>query len=486
MYIPMKTKKSVIAATISAWEHDPGSGNQPDGGQLIEIPAPDLSNSTLPTTIENPSAAPEPKIYPLASAEFRYWSAAASLSRASDYWSKQLPALSWQVGAVLPVDLYYGDNLNAYYDRVGLRFFQGNVGSRTFYSCDSPDVVCHEHGHAVLDSIKPQLWDAASIEVAAFHESFGDISAILCALQVPSLRLAVLAETGNAIYRNSRLSRLAEQLGWAIRQSSPTSVDPDSLRNAVNAFFYQDPDTLPSYAPAHTLSSEPHSFSRVFTSAFFEGLANMFKSRPTADEANLLQVSLDMGKILVIAIQSASVVPAFFSQVAVSMMQVAQSQFPKSTYVEALKSGFLKHGIVSPANSAVFSFAALKKNKVNATLDQKGGKELPKLSLAVREYGLGTDNIVVHSAAESTRYNITGADIDVGAIESAAEDVAAKSFLEDLLRRGRLKLAVDVPSTEKAIVSAVNETKGHERHTHELRRDGKDLVLKRVRIDCHF
>ena len=129
--------------------------------------------------------------------------------------------------------------------------------------------MCHELGHALLDSFKPQLFDAASIEVAAFHESFGDMSAILSALQLPSVREGVLAETGGVLRRASRLSRLAEQLGWAIGQSVPSAVEPDCLRNAVNTFFYRDPDTLPTTAPATSLSSEPHSFSRVFTGAFF-------------------------------------------------------------------------------------------------------------------------------------------------------------------------------------------------------------------------
>jgi hypothetical protein len=481
----MSAKKTIVQANIAAWEHDPGSENSPDGGQLIQIPAPDLSATALPTTIENPAKAPEPQVYKIASPEFRYWAAAASLNRASEYWSNQLPEISWQVGDVLPVDLYHGDDLNAYYDRVGLRFFQGNVGSRTFYSGESPDVVCHEHGHAVLDSVKPQLWDAASIEVAAFHESFGDMSALLCQLQIPSLRHAVLLETGQTIYRTSRLSRLAEQLGWAIRQSNPTAVDPDCLRNAVNSFFYQDPDTLPSYTPGNSLSSEPHSFSRIFTSAFFEGLANMFKTRPAQDEENLLQISLDMGKILIMAIQAASVVPTFFSQVAVNMMQVAVAQFPKNDYVQALKAGFLKHGIISPASSAVFTMQALKKNKVVTDLDHSSGKELPKYSLAVPEYGLGSTNIVVHSAAEVKHFDVAGANLDAGSREAPAEDVSARSFLEDLLRRGRLKL----PNGDQGNGTVGNSFyahDGHDRHTHELQSDGKDLILKRLRIDCCF
>jgi len=105
--------------------------------------------------------------------------------------------------------------------------------------------VLHELGHAILDALRPQLFNAFSIEAAAFHEAFGDMSSILCGLQLPSRRAKVLSETGGRLNTNSRLSRLAEQLGWGIRQSSPTAVDPDSLRNAANRFFYQRPEQLP-------------------------------------------------------------------------------------------------------------------------------------------------------------------------------------------------------------------------------------------------
>src|SRR5258706_6652641 len=125
-------------------------------------------------------------------------------------------------------------------------------------------------GHVVLDAVRPQLWDAKSVEVAAFHESFGDMSSILSALQLPSVRSATILDTGGKLYRSSGLSRLAEQLGWAIRQRQPADVDSDCLRNAVNPFFYQDPQTLPPKGPASQISTEPHSFSRIFTGAFFE------------------------------------------------------------------------------------------------------------------------------------------------------------------------------------------------------------------------
>ena len=202
--------------------------------------------------------------------------------------------ISWQIGKVLPVVLDDGVDLNAFYTRggfgdgPGLHFFHQAVSGRTYFSGESPDVVCHEMGHAVLDALRPQLFDAQTIEAAAFHESFGDMSGILSALQVDSFRQDVLRETDGVLNRSSRLSRLAEQLGAAIRIQHPDAVDTDCLRNAANSFFYRDPQTLPPSAPANQLSSEPHSFSRVFTAAFLDVLAAMFKSASangTADDS---------------------------------------------------------------------------------------------------------------------------------------------------------------------------------------------------------
>jgi hypothetical protein len=110
--------------------------------------------------------------------------------------------------------------------------------------------------------------------VAAFHESFGDMSAILSALQLDSVRAKVIQETGGRLNVNSELSRLAPQLGWAIRQLSPTAVDADCLRNAANRFFYQDPDDLPP--PPQQVNSLPRcipsrAFSRGPSSTLWHG-----------------------------------------------------------------------------------------------------------------------------------------------------------------------------------------------------------------------
>ena len=482
---PKKSPSKSSSIKIAAWEEDPANGNSSAGGKLLQLGVPNLNSTGLTTVIANPKTAPAPKIYNAGTKEFRYWSAASALSRASQFWSKLFPSLNWQGNRnKLPIGLDQGEDLNAYYDRAGLNFFHGTAGGVTVYSCESPDVVCHEHGHAVLDALKPQLWDAASIEVGAFHESFGDMSSILCALQIDTLRKDLLTETGGAIYKSSRLSRMAEQLGWAIRQDYPRAVDPDCLRNAVNSFFYRDPNTIPSSAPASSLSSEPHSFSRVFTAAFFEGLAGMFKARPKQDDANLLQTSRDMGIILATGAQAASVVPSFYSQVAANMVIAANAKFPNLGYGQALKSSFVRHGILTLAASNTFMRAENVKGFAAAT-EAPQQKELPRLNLSIAEYGLGINNIIVHAAAEPKRFDVTGASLSIGGVVPPTEDEAAKSFVEDLLRRGKLKVDTGKKNKNFSVaVTRVNEPETHDTHTHELVSEGNSYVLRRVRIDC--
>lgn len=292
--VPRAATRGETSTKVLAWEDDPDSG-----APALQVAVPNLTKK--PFALKIVGLAPPAKVYDAGTAKFRYWTAADALARAATFWAGIVPSgTSWQPGATLAVKLDNGSDLNAYYDRNSLSFFHAPIGTKTVYSGESPDILCHELGHAVLDAVRPQLWDATADEVAAFHESFGDMSAILSALQVQPFRIALLSETGGRLYRSSRLSRLAEQLGWAIRSRRPDLVDPDCLRNAVNSFFYRTSDTIPPDGPATILSSEPHSYSRVFTGGFFSALAGMLNTRSSKPkEADLAAVSRDAGHLLI-------------------------------------------------------------------------------------------------------------------------------------------------------------------------------------------
>jgi hypothetical protein len=76
---------------------------------------------------------------------------------------------------------------------------------------------------------------------------------------------------------------------------------------------------------------------------------------------------------------------------------------------------------------------------------------------------------------EPKRLQVAGAALAVGAAPSPGEDQAAKSFFEDLLRRGRLKVARAANPAAEVVRSSAAPTR--ETHTHELRREGRQMVL---------
>ena len=183
------------------------------------------------------------------------------------------PMKKWATVPQLAVTPRAGVDLNAYYDRRSLRFFHftdTRVGG-TIYAADSTDVVSHELGHAILDSYRPDMFNAASLEIAAFHESFGDFTAMMYILTHDEVIQFVLKETAGDLRKTNIVSRLAEQLGKAIYLVANDKTRlPDCLRSALNAFKYVNPGTLPKETCDSQLAAESHNFSRIFSGALYD------------------------------------------------------------------------------------------------------------------------------------------------------------------------------------------------------------------------
>src|SRR6185295_18081466 len=67
-----------------------------------------------------------------------------------------------------------GDTANAFYERYSrsLQFFHvDRPGVGRVYTAASQDIVAHETGHAVLDAIAPDLYDAVTPQSLAMHEA---------------------------------------------------------------------------------------------------------------------------------------------------------------------------------------------------------------------------------------------------------------------------------------------------------------------------
>jgi hypothetical protein len=506
---PPPAAPAAATTQINAWENDPFSEETPtDNPPLatpIQIPTPDLNDPLLGFKIDEPG--PAPALFPPGSANFRYWAAREALTRGIMFWRLRLPpGTRWTTdSSPLTVTLVAGEDLNANYSRQsGLRFYQQTVRGKQIFSGESSDVSCHELGHAILDALKPELWDAASTEVAAFHESFGDMSAILSALQVPSLCQKVIQETGGRLNVNSRLSRLAAQLGWAIRQLSPTAVDRDCLRNAANRFFYEDPDSLPPQAPASQLSSEVHSFSRVFTGAFLDALARVLNVVGPATVPNLQAVSHDLGQLLVDAVRLAPVTAGYYSQVAAAMLQADQARFG-ARYRSALSSGFVEHGILSPDAVAALKQAQTPRMEppppppagMAAVAGAAGSRmptfgddnqgyrrtaadapELPRLQVTTASGW----SLEVHAPGQPARFAVASAALGVGQTPARSAQQEARAFVEDLIQLGR----IDFEPARTAVAAelmAPHARASKKTHTVVLE-NGQTPVLKRLHFNC--
>lgn len=478
------------AREILGWEDDPLSGALP-----IRLPAPSMPPAKLRLAIV--AKAPPLALHEPGTPGFRYWTAIESITRGISLWAPRMGERGWAATERLRIHLDRGRDLNAYYDRESLSFFHEEVAGTTIYSGESPDVVTHELGHAILDAIRPELWDVMSTEAAAFHESFGDLSAILAALEIPSVRSAVLEATGGKLFRSSRLSRLAESLGWAIRQSRPELVAEDCLRNAVNAFFYRPPGELPPSGPDATLSREPHSFSRVFTAGAFEALAlAVAGAAKKPAERHLVEAARDLSTLLVEAVVRARIVPGYFAEIATRMLDADRDQLGARN-AEALRTAFLRRGILS-----LDSTAAPPKPKAAGVRSRSSSGEaegagraprgrpapgprtqspvaLPLVAFEGASLGLGRRRLLLRIPVAPDAETPRGAAYRGGSVALVDPHDDARAFLEVLLRRGRIDLGAE---RGRLPASGVRPA----RRTHTLSRERGRLVVTRRFFDCGF
>ena len=313
-------------ASIRVFLNDPAGR----GDRLVPVEAPrDTKKGIWAFRVEGKE--PAPRAYEPDTPEFLYWQLAAALDRGKRLWTRLAPRPGrWQPGAVLPAVPVAGRDLNAFYDRQALRFFR-DVDAKTgdvVESGESPDVSTHEQGHAILDAMRPDLWNAPHFEVAAFHEAFGDLAAIFVALAEPVLDADVIGATRGNPARSNLVSRLAEELGRAVRDNyGPDAAPPGALRDAVNAFRYEDPTKLPDSAPADALSAEPHSFCRVMTGAAWDVLVLLYRSDTETDrEAALRGAAERTARLCVAAADTAAPGADFFARVARGLVREAAAR----------------------------------------------------------------------------------------------------------------------------------------------------------------
>jgi hypothetical protein len=179
--------------------------------------------------------------------------------------------LSWAFdGPQLLVIPRAGEWANAYYERDShsLQLFYFNNPrdpAKTIYTSLSRDITAHETGHAILDGIAPDLYDAITPQSLALHEAVADLTASLMAFGSHTLTQTVLDMKGGSIKDSTAFSAIAEEFGTAFAADSRAGW----LRNLNNNKNLNggDPDCV--------AREEPHELSEVLSGALYTVILNL-------------------------------------------------------------------------------------------------------------------------------------------------------------------------------------------------------------------
>lgn len=321
------------------------------------------------------------------------------------------PIKQWAMVKNLMVVPRAGNDLNAYYDRAYLKFFyfQNPKTKKILYTCQSADIVAHEFGHAYLDILRPDLFSMQSYEAWAYHESFGDITAILSIMQWDQVLEKAIAQTQGDLLKSNIISRLAEEMGKTIFELTGGKQGhlAFALRDAANNFNYVEPEKLKDDTDDNVLSRECHNFSRVWTGAWYEVMVRMYLQNVAEGMApkDALILARDTAATYVLHASLYADTIRFFDAVARQMMHY-DKVINNSKYQEVMNEVFERRNILRPRilmQTEMGIEDVLKNQKVLKAEDAPEGKmvkvgKAKKIKLA--------DKFDFHTLADDPLFNV--------------------------------------------------------------------------------
>jgi hypothetical protein len=297
------------------------------------------------------------KRYPPDSREFLAWQCREAALRAVATFERLAGPLRTWVNRRRRIRLVPDDgvDLNAYYDRDlnGCFFYRYETDGHVTRTGTSTDVVAHEIGHALLDTIRPDLYYDEAPEHAAFHEAFGDCMALLTALGDSKTRLKVVGKTRD-LRRATFVDALMEDLAAGSRRAYGAGDPGSRPRRALNRFRWQAPTTLPVSGGPSVLTGDAHSFSRVFTGCFYDVIREIFRGSRRRDAAALRNAADVAGRLLIQGTRAALEEPRFFRAVGEAMLQ-ADARSYGGAHQQAITEAFESHNIALAPPARVFS-----------------------------------------------------------------------------------------------------------------------------------
>lgn len=476
-------------------------------------------------------------VYAVGTPEFLFWQCREAALMALETWeSINGKLLKWARATPDPKRLDFvqnaGNEPNAYYDGQSFSFFEYVTPNKTTYSGASTDIVAHEVGHGLLDTIRPDLWASKLTEPNAFHEAFGDCMAILTALSDEATRVALLAASPKLNTANF-VEATGDDLGDGIARSDNPKLGPKhpaaGPRHALNDFKWQLPTTLPAWGPPDVLIGEEHSFGRIFSGCFYDLIRNIFAAVPHKSEAALWTAAQTAAKILIAGTEKAPETPRFFQSVG-RAMALADQTMNGGANRQAIRDAFARHNIalgsaalMSPRATLAGSAPKMQARAAGGILTASTRSDIkrrigadPASRLSVVPKTIGGEEVV--EAVNYREVSLTGLSEHLkGVVAVAAEPVLVgsvgrraavvsdlpepnttvdevRSYVESLLKHDMIEFggtAAGGGSTKRAagarrgaVASAAGPPSAFAFKTHAIRARAGKKVIERVRFMC--
>ncbi|MFI5171114.1 MAG: hypothetical protein ACHQFW_01930 [Chitinophagales bacterium] len=145
------------------------------------------------------------------------------------------------------------------------------------YSCLSHDILAHETTHALLDGMYSRFMEGTHPDVAAFHEGFADIVALLQHFMYPEIVKNQIRKVRGELDTENLLSKLAVEFGQSTGEYK-------SLRDAIGETDMRTGKWKKKMANVNDYDTifECHDRGALLVSAVFDAFIAIYKNR-TAD-----------------------------------------------------------------------------------------------------------------------------------------------------------------------------------------------------------
>jgi len=271
-------------------------------------------------------------------------------------------ALPWSFPTPrITINPHMGDDANAFYNESEqlLGFHTFTLEDKIISTAQSADIISHETGHAVLDGLRNLYNESFGLGSTAFHESFGDMSAMLIALHDDSLVRRLIEWTQGDLRMANFVTAVAEQLTDALQHKEKfVRRHTIYLRNALNIFQNVPFDEL-TYEPIDPeteLGRQSHNYSRLFSGAFYDilvGIYERFKHESEPAHVALYRARDTLGRLLITAVELGPVGELTFEDMAKAFIAADQLLYDSRDF-PVLVEVFSKRGLLTQETADTF------------------------------------------------------------------------------------------------------------------------------------